>query len=85
MFLTLSVQVITLVFVKASWILLLLVPVSGVFVFADGDQPGKEFANSLARELPVTVVQFPDGEDANSFYIANGAQSILKKAGLANA
>jgi 5S rRNA maturation endonuclease (ribonuclease M5) len=56
-----------------------------VFVFADGDQPGKEFSNSLARELPVTVVQFPDGEDANSFYIANGAQSILKKAGLANA
>ncbi len=28
-----------------------------VFVFADGDQPGKEFASSLARELPVTVVQ----------------------------
>ena len=55
-----------------------------VFVFADGDQPGKEFANSLARELPVTVVQFPDGEDANSFYISNGAQSILRKAGLVN-
>ena len=55
-----------------------------VFVFADGDQPGKEFANSLARELPVTVVQFPDGEDANSFYISNGAQSILRKAGRVN-
>jgi DNA primase len=50
-----------------------------VFVFADGDQPGKEFANSLARELPVTVVQFPDGEDVNSFYIANGAEAIRQK------
>ena len=53
-----------------------------VFVFADGDQPGKEFANSLARELPVTVVQFPDGEDANSFYTSNGVNAILQKAGL---
>ncbi len=50
-----------------------------VFVFADGDQPGKEFASSLARELPVTVVQFPDGEDVNSFYISNGAEAIRAK------
>jgi DNA primase len=56
-----------------------------VYVFADGDQPGKEFANSLARELPVTIVQFPDGEDPNSFYTSNGSQAILKRAGLANA
>jgi len=32
-----------------------------VFVFADGDQPGTEFARSLARELPVTIIQLPDG------------------------
>ena len=50
-----------------------------VFVFADGDQPGKEFASSLARELPVTVVQFPDGEDVNSFYISHGAEAIRAK------
>ena len=50
-----------------------------VFVFADGDQPGKEFANSLARELPVTVVGFPDGEDVNSFYTGNGAEAIRQK------
>jgi DNA primase len=50
-----------------------------VYVFADGDQPGKEFASSLARELPVTVVQFPDGEDVNSFYISNGAEAIRQK------
>jgi DNA primase len=53
-----------------------------IFVFADGDQPGKEFANSLARELPVTVVQFSDGEDANSYYTNYGAEAVLQKAGL---
>jgi len=53
-----------------------------VFVFADGDQPGKEFAASLARELPVTVVQLPDGEDVNSAYVKYGADYIKEKAGL---
>ena len=53
-----------------------------VFVFADGDQPGKEFANSLARELPVTIVQLPDGEDVNSAYVKYGASYIKNKAGL---
>lgn len=53
-----------------------------IFVFADGDQPGKEFANSLARELPVTIVQFPDGEDVNSYYTSYGENAILQKAGL---
>jgi DNA primase len=53
-----------------------------VFVFADGDQPGKEFANSLARELPVTIVQLPDGEDVNSAYVKYGPDYIRDKAGL---
>lgn len=52
-----------------------------VYVFADGDQPGREFASSLARELPVTVVQFPDGEDVNSYYTNYGASAVLQKAG----
>jgi len=43
-----------------------------VFVFADGDQPGKEFATSLARELPVTVIQLPDGQDVNSVFVQSG-------------
>jgi DNA primase len=53
-----------------------------IFVFADGDQPGKEFDNSLARELPVTIVQLPDGEDVNSSYVKYGADYIREKAGL---
>ncbi len=53
-----------------------------VFVFADGDQPGKEFASSLARELPVTVVQMPDEEDVNSCYVKYGSQYIRERMGL---
>jgi DNA primase len=44
-----------------------------VFVFADGDQPGTEFARSLARELPVTIIQLPDGHDVNSMFVQDGA------------
>ena len=50
-----------------------------VFVFADGDQPGTEFARSLARELPVTIVQFPEGEDVNSVYVRFGSDYIRNK------
>jgi 5S rRNA maturation endonuclease (ribonuclease M5) len=53
-----------------------------VFVFADGDQPGKEFANSLARELPVTIIQMAEGEDVNSSYVKYGAGYIREKAKL---
>jgi len=53
-----------------------------VFVFSDGDQPGKEFANNLSRELPVTIVQMPDGEDVNSCYVRYGSQYIRERAGL---
>jgi len=53
-----------------------------VFVFADGDQPGKEFANSLARELPVTVVSMPEGEDVNSIFVKQGGDYIKNRMGL---
>jgi len=55
-----------------------------VFVFADGDQPGKEFASSLARELPVTTISMDDGEDVNSSFVKYGADYIRKKMGLTN-
>ena len=53
-----------------------------VFVFADGDQPGKEFATSLARELPVTVVQLPDGQDVNSMFVQDGSDYFHQKVGI---
>jgi DNA primase len=53
-----------------------------VFVFADGDQPGKEFATSLARELPVAVIQLPDGQDVNSMFVQEGSSYFHNKVGL---
>ena len=50
-----------------------------VFVFADVDQPGTEFARSLARELPVTIVQLPEGEDVNSMFVQAGAGYFHEK------
>jgi DNA primase len=53
-----------------------------VFIFADGDQPGMEFARSLARELPVTIIQLPDGTDVNSMYVQEGSQYFHQKVGI---
>ena len=50
-----------------------------VFVFADGDQPGTEFARSLARELPVTIIQLPEGHDVNSMFVQEGAEYFHQK------
>ena len=50
-----------------------------VFIFADGDQPGTEFARTLARELPVTIVQLPDGHDVNSMFVEEGADYFHSK------
>ncbi len=53
-----------------------------VYVFADGDQAGTEFARGLAKELPVTIVQLPDGEDVNSSFVKHGRAYLREKAGL---
>jgi DNA primase len=53
-----------------------------VFIFADGDQPGTQFATSLARELPVTIIQLPDGHDVNSMFVQAGAEYFHQKMGV---
>jgi 5S rRNA maturation endonuclease (ribonuclease M5) len=53
-----------------------------VFVFADGDQPGTEFARSLARELPVTIIQSPDGHDVNSLFLQEGKDYFHSRMGV---
>jgi DNA primase len=53
-----------------------------VFIFADGDEPGREFARSLAKELPATIVAMEDGEDVNSSFVKYGADYIRDKIGL---
>jgi DNA primase len=51
-----------------------------VFVFADGDQPGSDFAKGLAKELnSVITLQMPEGEDVNSMYLQNGYEYFKEK------
>lgn len=51
-----------------------------VYVFADGDKAGHDFARHLAREVNgVVIVNMPDGEDVNSMYLKEGANYFMEK------
>jgi DNA primase len=54
-----------------------------VYVFADGDAYGKDFAKQLSHLLDgVTTVQMPTGMDVNEVYLQEGAEGLRKRAGL---
>lgn len=54
-----------------------------VLVFADGDDPGRQLANQIARDVPqALVVDLGDGLDLNDVYLTAGADEIRRKAGL---
>lgn len=56
-----------------------------VYVYADGDSAGLQFAKELIKEgLPVTIIQMPEGQDANSMYVQNGAGYLRERMGLDN-
>ena len=51
-----------------------------VYIFADGDQAGSEFARKVAQEVQgVTVINLPEGQDVNSLYLTHGAQYFQEK------
>lgn len=51
-----------------------------IYVFADGDQPGSDFAKSLSKEMnSVVVINMPDGEDVNSMYLKYGPSYFQEK------
>lgn len=51
-----------------------------IYVFADGDQPGSDFAKKLAREIQgVVVINMPDTEDVNSMFLKHGQQYFQEK------
>jgi DNA primase len=53
-----------------------------VFLFADGDSAGTDFAKHLAKELAnLVIVQMPDGEDVNSMYRSHGVEFFQQKIG----
>lgn len=48
-----------------------------VFIFTDGDEPGRNFGKRLAGQLPnASVVHLPDGEDVNSVLVNSGAEGV---------
>lgn len=51
-----------------------------IYVFADGDQPGSDFAKSLSKEFnSVIIMQMPEGEDVNSMFLRNGSGYFTEK------
>jgi DNA primase len=51
-----------------------------VYVFADGDSAGREFAKDLARRLPgVIQINIPEGEDVNSLFASNQQHLLIEK------
>lgn len=54
-----------------------------VFIYADGDQPGREFAKRVANDLDNAVIlAMPDGMDVNQMYVLEGPEALRKRAGL---
>jgi DNA primase len=51
-----------------------------IFIFADGDQPGADFAKKISQEVSgVTTIHMPDGHDVNSMYLQEGPQWFIEK------
>lgn len=50
---------------------------SRVVVFADGDEPGKQLAKKISKDLPNAVIaQCPEDEDVNSMYLTGGKEAL---------
>lgn len=51
-----------------------------VNILADGDEPGMEFATSVAKTLPnARIIPMPDGEDVNSLVNSQGKEALLER------
>lgn len=51
-----------------------------IYVFADGDPAGREFAKDLARKVPgVIPITIPDNEDVNSLFTKHGSDWFKEK------
>lgn len=51
-----------------------------VYVFADGDKAGSDFAKRLAKEVRgVVTLSMPEGEDVNSTYLQFGKEYFAEK------
>lgn len=54
-----------------------------VFIFADGDKPGLEFAKRVANDLDnARIIPMPDGQDVNETYLNEGPEGLRERCGL---
>lgn len=54
-----------------------------VLIFADGDDPGKDFGRHVSSRIDgCVVIPMPHGTDVNSVYLSEGADGLRKRAGL---
>lgn len=51
-----------------------------VFIFADGDEAGMEFANTVAKTLNNSkIIPMPPGQDVNSLVVSRGKPALLER------
>lgn len=50
-----------------------------VYLFADGDEPGRKFGARLSSDIGAIVVSMPDGEDVNSAYLKFGEDYLRSR------
>lgn len=51
-----------------------------VYVFTDGDEPGDQFGETVAKTLPNSkIIPAPAGEDLNSILIAGGPEAVRER------
>jgi DNA primase len=47
-----------------------------VYVWQEGDDAGKKFADRVVQEVNAVRVELPGGEDVNSIWTASGAEAL---------
>jgi DNA primase len=53
-----------------------------VYVFCDGDEPGRDFGSFLASEIKARPIHMPAGEDVNSMLVKEGPEWLRERIGL---
>jgi DNA primase len=53
-----------------------------IYVFCDGDEPGRDFGTFLSREIKARPIHLPYGEDVNSALVNEGPEYLRKRIGI---
>lgn len=54
-----------------------------VLVFGDGDEPGRQFAETMAHTIPnARAVPMPEGHDVSSYVVEFGPDALINRSGV---